>query len=363
MIEFVRTANLKQGDILAKTIYNDRLQVLLKAGNALTDTSIRTIAEIGYKGCYIEHGGIRREDIPIPEPLVDETHELIFISRLKELFAMKQPFQEPSNEMFRVKRNEIEEVVRKLAADLRGVFEKGEFLYETEDYTRTVKNWIYHHSLNTCVISIGIALNIGMDQKTTEEIAIGAIYHDYGKAYFGEELYNKEDITEDDRKILRDHPEKIFRLLQRLNYPVNTTYAVWQHHEKIDGTGYPHGLKMDKITIAAQIVSLASAFDNLVNISAYNRKPMAQEDALEYLQGCNLYSIDCMRALFKFIVPYPIGSKVKLSTGETAIVLKNVPGTIMRPYVLVGTELYDLSYDLNRMNIVIMESVKEKSEG
>ncbi len=360
MIEFVRTTHLQQGDILAKTIYNDKLQILLRAGNALSKGSIRTVADMGYKGCYIEHGGIRREDVPIPEPLIDETEELIFISRLKDLFAMREPFTDPLNEAFRAKRMEIEEVVRKLAGGIRGLYEKGEFLYETEDYTRTVKNWIYHHSLNTCIISTGIALNMGLDQKAAEEIAIGAIYHDYGKAYFGEDLYNKEDVTEEDRSMLRQHPDKVFRVLQRLNYPVNTTYGAWQHHEKIDGTGYPHNLKAEKITIAAQIVSLASAFDNLVNISAYNRTPMAQEDALEYLQGCNLYSIDCMRALFKFIVPYPVGSKVKLSTGETAIVLKNVPGTIMRPYVLVGTEMYDLSYDLNRMNIVILESVKEK---
>ncbi|MCR5789188.1 MAG: HD domain-containing protein [Lachnospiraceae bacterium] len=359
MIEFIRASHLKAGDILAKTIYNDRLQILLKAGNALTNASIKTIRDFGYKGCYIEHEGIRREDIPITEPLIDEAEELVFISRLKDMFSSAEPFQDPLNERFKKLRREIEDVVKKLAQGIRVLYNKGEFLYETEDYTRNVSNWIYHHSLNTCIISIGTALNMGLDQQTTEDIAIGAIYHDYGKAYFGEALYNKENVTDEDKALLRQHPEKMFRVLQRLNYPVNTTYAIYQHHEKSDGTGYPHGLKLEKITIAAQIVSLASAFDNLVNITAYNKEPMSQENALEYLQGCNLYSIDCMRALFNFIVPYPVGSKVKLSNGETGIVLKNVPGTIMRPYVLVGKEMYDLSYDLNRMNITILESVKD----
>lgn len=357
MIEFVKVSSLKNGDVLAKTIYNDKLQVLLKEGNRISDNAISIIKSQGYKGCYIDHGGNRREDVPISEPLIDDAALIVIVKNLKEIFANKEAFSDPVCPSFKKQREDTEWFVSELVKGIRNLYNDNKFLYETEDCTRTVKNWIYHHSINTCVISIGIAMHMGFDDETIKKIAFGALFHDFGKAYFGEELYNKPDLTDEDRNALRRHPEIAFRVFQRLNYPVDTTYAIWQHHEKVDGSGYPNGLGAQKITNAAQIVALASAFDNAVSIQAYNDSPMNQCDALEYIQGCGLFNIDCIRALFRFIVPYPIGSKVLLSNGKTGIVLKNVASTIMRPYVLVGTELYDLSSDMSKMSVTILQQL------
>ena len=359
MIEFVKIKNLKPGDRLAKTVYNDRLQLLLKAGNVLTIKSIQTISELGYKGCYVEHNEeFRREDVPLAEPLLDDMEEIAVIRKLQALFSSAEAFYDPMNIEFQRRRNDIEASVSELTDKISSLYHKGEFLYEVEDYVRTSHNWIFHHSLNTCIVSIGIAFNLGLSREEAGEIGVGAIYHDYGKVYFGPELYNREELSEEGKTLLKQHPEKMFRVLQALRYPVNTSYAVWQHHEKADGTGYPNGLDIGKITLPAQIVSLASAFDNLINIQVYNKEPMDQKDALEYLQGCNLYSVDCMRAMFRFIVPYPVGSGVLLSTGQKGVVLKNVPGMVLRPYVLVGRDLYDLAHEPRCMNVTIMERIK-----
>lgn len=358
MIEFVKTSSLKAGDVLSKNIYSDDFRILLSAGHTISDKSIEQIRKFGFKGCYIEHEGMRRENIPISEPVLDDTYRIDLIKQIKAIFENQEPFLDPLCTSFRLQRQKMEESVKQLVDRIYDLNNRDAFLYETEDYTRTIKNWIYHHSLNTCIITIGICYHAGLTKDKAKDIALGAVLHDYGKARFGEAFYNKEDLSDEERQQMRKHPEILFRILQRLNYPVDTSYAVWQHHEKIHGNGYPLGLSSEKIIIGAQIVALASAFDNLVTMQAYNRRPMKQYDALEYLLGCDCYSIECVRALLEFIVPYPVGSKVILSNGETGYVLKNVKGCIMRPYVIVGNRLYDLAADFSKMSITILKCLE-----
>lgn len=360
MLEYVRVAHLQEGYELGETIYNDKLQVLLKAGHKLSKRGIESIKEQGYKGCYIERDTEARiEDIPIPKPLIDDTEKLVVLNMIKETYENEKIFVEPYNADFNIQRKQLDQLCTNIVKEIKTRDASGEFLYEVED-NRTSKNWLYYHVLNTCVISAGIAYEIGLNDTEIKNVAFAGLMHDIGLMKLPKALVDKKDVTEEEKEQIRKHPENGFRLFQRLNYPINVCYGIWQHHEKIDGTGYPKGLKLEKITLAAQIVALASAFDNLVSIQSYNDKPMLQSEALEYIQGCSLYSIDCIVGLLKFIVPYPIGTKVKLSNGEIGIVAKNVAGYAMRPYVLVGRELYNLAFDLHRANIRIIENLQEK---
>lgn len=354
-MEYVRVNNLQVGDIVAKTIYNDKLQIMLRAGNKLTDAGIRAIKEQGYKGIYLEmDSDSRRENIPLPLPLIDDEEILQLVAIMKEASSNPDVFNDPFNANFKKYRNILEMAIDNLIKEIKFREANGEFIYEMED-NRTVKNWIFYHSLNTCVISAGIALKMGFNDTEIKNIAVAGLYHDFGKILLSPELRNSKDISEEDKEIIRQHPEKAFRLFQRLSYPVSTCYGIWQHHEKIDGSGYPKGICADKITVSAQIVALASAFDNLVNIQPYNDNPMSHSEALEYIQGCGLYKIDCIMALLKFIVPYPVGTKVKLSTGEIGIVLKNNSSLVMRPFVIVGKKVYDLKSDFDCMHITILD--------
>ena len=358
-MEYVRVANLKEGDVLGKVLYNDKLQVMAKPGTKLTKNGIQAIKQQGYKGVYIQSDDAnRRETIPLSEPLVEDTEMLTLLQMVKTTFEDKNIFTEPYCASFKQNRAILEQVCANLVSEIKRKDAEGKFLYELED-TRTNKNWLYYHSINTMIISAGIAYKIGLNDQEIANIAFAGLIHDLGKMLLSEELRNKADLTDDEKKKLREHPEKVYRLLQRLNYSVTVSYGVWLHHEKIDGSGYPNGVKLEKITLSAQIVALASAFDNLVNIQPYNDKPMLQSEALEYLQGCGLYSIDCLIALFKFIVPYPVGTKVQLSNGEQGLVLKNVSDFVMRPYVIVGSKLYDLANNMELMNITITNVIED----
>ena len=87
MVEYVKISNLKEGDVLARTLYDAEMRVMLKNGNKLSANGIRVIKEQGYRGIYIQHedNGFR-QDVPLAEPLVDEMTQLQMVSLIKEIF-------------------------------------------------------------------------------------------------------------------------------------------------------------------------------------------------------------------------------------------------------------------------------------
>lgn len=352
--EYIRIARLREGDIAGETLYDDSMRVLLRTGNKLTARGISMIEHLGYKGIYISNQeSIRREDVPLAEPIIDNETFLRMVAESKDALKNVIEGQSPVLDLVHTMAAYVEELVNLLKE--REAMQ--DMLYETQDM-RMLPNWIFYHSIATSVLSAGIAITLHMPDERVKSIALGGLLHDMGKAFLGPELYQKADITEEERLQLRDHPELMFRILQReTTLPVDTLYAVWQHHEKSDGSGYPNGLTLDKTHISAQIVGLSSTFDNLTNITPFNRHPMKGEEALEYLSGCGLYPAEHIQALRHFACIYSVGTTVKLSDGRFAIVLKNIQDYPQRPYLLCGKEILDLSHDQNLLDLVIEKEI------
>lgn len=359
MHEYVRIKNIKEGDILGKAVYDEKCRVLLRDGNKITNRSLETLKELGYKGLYIENDtSKRREDIPIAEPLLEDITILQMIGLLNDLFNNRNPENNVFDPIFTITRKKLEDLVEEMVDRFYQLEEEGKLVYETED-NRNNKNWLLYHSLNTAIITCGTAIKMGLPKADVIFMTLGALYHDYGKALLNVVLINNTNLTNRDREEIRTHAEKAFRVFQRLNYPIETTYSIWFHHEHCDGTGYPKAVKGDKIPVGAKIVGLASYFDNQVNYTPYNKNPLNYNDAIEQLSADSKFDNECKRAMMQFVCAYPVGSKVELSNGMQGLVIKNIPAFILRPYVLVGKELYDLAKDDKCLNITITRLIEQ----
>ena len=358
MIEYVRTDNLKAGDTIAKTLYDENSRILLKIGKQLTDTAIRVIKQNGYKGVYIDNPDeFRRESIPIPEPLIDDLTQLQFMNLIRTIYqnkAIQKDFYDPNFMMDKKKlHNILEDIIDTLVQANR----EGKLLFELED-SRNMTTWLYYHSIKVCFLSIGMAIKMGLSKPEIMEVALGAIYHDIGKAWFSDSLINKKGLTEAEKTQLRQHPEKMFRFLQKHNYSVNTLYAVWQHHEKFDGSGYPTGLKGGRIVKTARMVTCANVYDNLVNMNPYDGASMYQSEAIEYMSADAELDSDCLRYLLQVVAPYPVGTKVCLSNGMEGVVVKNFSDYPLRPALICGRDVVLLHKDANYRSITIAKVIK-----
>lgn len=364
MIEYVKSQHLKIGDVVAKTVYDERNRLLVSKGNALSEHAINVIREKGYKGIYIINTGTQREVVPATEPLIDSIAQVRIVGILKNIYDNKDWHTDPNQQAFHRDMTLLEtEIKTVIIPSLKEAEEDGRLLLETED-GRNNRNWIYYHLLYTAIVSIAIGIKLKMTDNKLYELGLGAILHDMGKSFLSDELLYKRNVTEREKEVLRTHPDRMFRVLQTLYYPVNVTYAVWQHHEKIDGTGYPNGVS-DKINENAKIVALASAYDNMANPNPYVEHPIRPQEVLEYLSASTEYDCEYTRLLMQVVVPYPLGCSVALSNGEKGLVLTNHSTMPLRPIIMLHgkrRDMIDLSRDINYLSVVITNSYDSRVE-
>jgi HD-GYP domain-containing protein (c-di-GMP phosphodiesterase class II) len=129
-----------------------------------------------------------------------------------------------------------------------------------------------------------------------------------------------------------------------------------QHHEKMNGKGYPIGLPGEKISPYARILSVADIYDALVTERPY-KTAFSQRDAVEMIMSMTEeLDMKAMKSFLSSTILYPVDSTVELSNGERARVVKNDPEYLLRPTV-VGLEsgtVFDLGGDISCANIVII---------
>lgn len=143
------------------------------------------------------------------------------------------------------------------------------------------------HSSRVSEICEKIAIRLNFDQGVVERIRITGMLHDIGKIGIDERLLNKsERLNEEEQSEVRKHPEIGFRILSASNEFIIHAEDVLEHHERIDGKGFPKGIKGDEISIVAKIIAIADTFDAITSDRPY-RKALSEEKAILEIQRCS----------------------------------------------------------------------------
>src|SRR5512143_415664 len=126
------------------------------------------------------------------------------------------------------------------------------------------------HSTNVARYAVAIARDIGMTPSQLEEMHIAAILHDVGKIGISELIISKPDrLSREEFDVMKDHPAHGLRILDPIGFSSFITNAIYQHHERYDGMGYPQGLAGDQITLGARILNVADTIDAMISERPY----------------------------------------------------------------------------------------------
>ena len=176
----------------------------------------------------------------------------------------------------------------------------------------------------TASLAAMLAARMGMDMDTTGQISIGALLMDIGIA-----RVIAGSVEHEQQK----HPVFSYVLLKDMPFvtPV-TVAAVLQHHERLDGSGFPQGIKGDDISIGARIVGVAEAYYSLISARP-GHEAWSRQDAMEYIMafGGDQFDSAVVQAFVRSVPAYPTGILVRLNTGETGYVVDAGIGQIGRP--------------------------------
>ncbi len=154
------------------------------------------------------------------------------------------------------------------------------FLHSLSKYV----DWVYVHSVDVALISGIIASRLNFSAQEQQEICLGALLHDVGKLLIPKEIIQKPgSLTEQEMSIIRKHCELGRDLLKDAGLPPRSLEIVLQHHERLDGSGYPYGLPEDRISDYAKIVMVADVLDAITSYRPY-KEPGSMNTALRELK-------------------------------------------------------------------------------
>ena len=364
---FVRTGALQEGMRIDQNI-KDRLdRVLIAKGTHLEAYQIEALERMGINGVYVSEG----EEDPEEKNALDSKQ----VSAKARNNISKLRTEDPS----RVKLSEsikkrVSEGIQFLYSDTDGpnftststnvtknllkAIDDNDAIAVDITALKTSDEYTFKHSVDVATKSIIVAKKMKMKQQDIYNIGIAGLLHDMGKSKIPLEILNKPArLTDEEFEVMKQHSVYGYRILQEKDeFDSAIALAVLQHHEKMNGRGYPMGVSEDKISPYAKVLSVVDVYDALVTERPY-KKGMSQRDAIEIIMSMTEeLDITAMRSFLASVILYPVDSVVTLSNGEEACVVENHPESVLRPTV-VGIEsgtVYDLTNDLSCANILIM---------
>lgn len=322
----VSVNSLTMGDILGKTIFSSSGRVLLSKGVKLTPLYIAKLRDMGISILYIEDD--RFNDV-IVEDVISEEHRRQAMEVL-----------ERSSRSVRLRKDldgfDLKKIINKIVEEI--LFKK-DILVNMMDM-RSLDNQMFAHSVNVCVLSTILGKAMLLDHEKLETLAIGAILHDFGKIQMDPKLFTKADLTTEEVELLKTHTILGFEdLRKRKDLNLVIAHIAFQHHEHMNGSGYPRHLKEGEIHPLAQIVAIADLYDKLTSDHS-NLKRIMPHEACEILMGLagTLYPLEMVRVFLRNIAAYPTGVTVRLNNGEIGVVVDQNLSMPARPIVRVFDE-------------------------
>ena len=367
MREYKRNSSLLPGMIIDQAIVDRAGRVLIARRTKLDDYLINAIRKMGIPGIYIcdgeekEENGIIKEAKAVEPAIQKQILNLSVEDPIKVKLSESVKKQVAEGLQFLYSDTEsvdFEKTTKAIAKDLMSAIVENDAIAVDINELKICDEYTFKHSLDVATMSMIIGKRCGFSEKEIHDIGISGLLHDIGKAKIPAEILNKaEKLTDQEFEIMKQHSLMGYGILKgKGELSDEIKRGVLQHHEKIDGSGYPMGVTGEKISLFAKIISVVDIYDALVTERPY-KKAYTPRDAVEMIMSMTSeLDIYVMKRFMESIILYPVGSDVMLSNGEMARVVENNNITKLRPKVIgLNTgRIYDLATDMKCANIVIV---------
>lgn len=226
---------------------------------------------------------------------------------------------------------------------------------------KTKDDYTYLHSVAVCALMVSLSRQLGLDEAQTREAGLAGLLHDVGKMMMPTEVLNKPgQLTDDEFAVMRSHPMRGYEALKEGNaVPEAALEVCLHHHEKMDGSGYPHKLAGEQISVLSRMGAVCDVYDAITSNRPYKNAWDAAGSLQRMSQWQGHFDPQIFQAFVKCVGIYPVGSLVKLHSGRLAVVVDQHASNLVAPTVKVffstksqmpiSVELLDLSRSNDRI--------------
>ncbi len=296
------------GHQLARAVRDHRGRVLLAEGVVLTERMLHALRMRGYRSIYVVNP--LAPDVMVDDAIQEQT-------RMHAERTVREALRRTS-EGTPVDSRAVTSAVDAIINDLHG---NPDVVFSLATL-RSVDDHTFVHCVNVCVYCLILARGLGLDRGDLRRLGAGAILHDIGKVRYRDLVDRHGPLTPEEFELVKRHTTDGYEMLRRQpGIDLLSAHVALQHHERLDGSGYPRGLMGDGIIQFARLASIADVYDAMTADRPY-RAASPPHEAMAAIHGMAGQQLDeaMVRHFTRRMAVYPSGTIVRVTDGRIAIV-------------------------------------------
>lgn len=312
--------------VTAQSIFNEKGAPFLVRGTPLTNRYIHHLHRLKVPELHVTS---LSSDFQLPPPpdIIEERTRIQAVDKVAETFQQTEAHGQFDMRL-------LERCADLLVSDIMA---KKKNLVQLTDI-RLHDSYTFSHSVNVAVLATMLGELCGYSKSKLQVLSLGGLLHDLGKLTVPNAILNKPgSLTADEFRIIRGHPAEGRRMLKELASPASSILAIIaaQHHEHIDGSGYPHHVRGNSIHPYSRITAIADVYDALTSVRPYKKayKPNVVYQMMMH-NSPGHFDMNFLHLFFENVAVYPIGTVMNTTLGY-AIVKKVIFGHTLAPIVIV----------------------------
>lgn len=348
----VSSFDLKEGMVIAKDVFMGETKLINK-NTTLNKALIEKINNIfSYNSVPIVLSSFSSYDVEIKD--IDKNSDFMESEKIFEsisnsveeiLFSLKFTSQPKLNNIREISKNIVDKITDYTNA-LKSISNE-----------REIDEYLVRHSVNVSVLGSMMGKWLNFSQKDITLLTYAGLLHDIGKTKLPHNILNKPSkLNKEEFDIIKKHPIIAYEIIKKIPYmDSSVSLSVLMHHERIDGSGYPLGLKNNNISNFGKIIGIADMYDAMTSNKVYSKR-LSPFKALDIMQKEYINKLDpvYLNVFIQRISDYFTGEMIKLNNNSVGKIIKMDLNNISKPLILVKEEFIDLK---EREDIIIEDII------
>ncbi|NQZ22859.1 MAG: HD-GYP domain-containing protein [Colwellia sp.] len=371
-------SDLKTGMFVTTVILNDRKNKVKNQGRVNSQRTIESLIKQGVthviiKCEHVQNDETSQADIIDQQPALSKLKSHSVHCSLDDEFTRSCEIYDNTTKCIQELLNRAQnqqtlspEAITLLAGEITNSVIRNEYAITILTRIRHHSTYQWEHATNCAILVCGFALFLGLNKKTAQKMTLGALLHDIGLAKVAKGIIDKpEKLTTNEMNVVKKHLLWGHQLCKRDGFtdPIIMDMLI-NHHERLDGSGYPRGMKQEKLSKLARITAIVDVYDAMTGDKTY-KKSQQPINALRYLLGKKeKFDQSLVQQFIKYLGVHPVGSLVQLSDDKLAVIVEGNRSEPLKPKVKVFYSLKLQQYvkakdcDLTTSPVTIIASVR-----